>query len=71
MELIVRIGNIVEVPVPIEKGNKVNQLLHKQIDQLEKGCRITKAEFKEHGRDMDAYALQVLEESIEGSKLEL
>ena len=64
---------MIEVPVvPVERNdNKENTLLRKQIDQVEKGYRITKAEFDEHGHDMDTYTLQELEESIEGSKLEL
>ena len=57
MELIDRIGKIIEVPgVPVEKkGNKENNLLRKRIDQVEKGYRITKAEFDAHGHEMDTY----------------
>ena len=73
MELIDRIGKIIEVPgVPVEKkDNKENNLLSKRIDQVERGYRIIKAEFYEHGHEMDTYTLQEQEESIEDSKLEL
>ena len=64
---------MIELPVvPVEKkDNGENTLLRKQIDQVECGYGITKAEFDEHGYDMDTYTLQELEESIEDSKLEL
>ena len=60
MELICRIGKIIEVRgVPVEKKNiKESNLLRKRIDQVEKGCRTTKAKFDEHGHEMDTYTLQ-------------
>ena len=73
MELIDRIGKIIEISgVPVEKkDNKKNNLLHKRINQVERGYRIIKAEFDEYGHEMDTCTLQEQEESIEDSKLEL
>ena len=73
MDLIDRIGKIIEVPgVPVEmKDNRESNILRKRIDQAEKGYRIIKAEFDEHAHEMDIYALHEQEESIEDSKLEL
>ena len=39
MELINRIGKIVDVPLQGERGNKESQLFRKRMDQLEKGYR--------------------------------
>ena len=46
-------------------------LLKKRINKVEKGYKITKADFDEHGHDMDPYTLQEQAESIEDSKLDL
>ena len=48
-----------------------NELLRKRIDQVEKGYTMLKGEFVEHGHEMDTYALQEQEESIEDWKLQL
>ena len=70
MDLVDRLGRLVAVP---QKSKPMTALdfLRKRVEKAEKSYGTTKAEFDEHGHEMDVYTLLEQEESIEESKSEL
>ena len=70
MDLVDRLGRLVEVPFQINPITGID-LLRKCIDHVEKCYRTIKGEFDESGREMDTYTLQIQEERNEDFKSEL
>ena len=72
MNLIDRIGKIIEVPGSVgKKEDKEKIILRKRLDRVERSYRAVRTEVDDDGPGVDVYTLQGYEERVRSYEVEL